>query len=328
MRLAVTGASGFVGGAVARDAVARGDEVWTFSRRPAAVPGAHHRTWDLAAGPLQDAPEVDVVVHAGAAVDDAAPADVARAVNVGGTQAVRASFPRARLVHVSSSSVHDPRRATVRGREDQAPVDRYVDVYSATKAAAERWLHADASDARAAGQARGWVVVLRPHAVYGPGDTTLLPRVEAALRPLPRGASLLPLPGGGRARHQLTHVDTLVAAVRAAAAVGEADLRRAAPGGVLVAHVADAEPVVLRDVLVEALAHRGHRVHVLPVPVRAAWALAAAGERRHRRRGVVPRLSRYAVSHLGYERTYDLSVLRDVLGVEPGRTDVRGAARW
>jgi len=325
VRIAVTGASGFVGGAVARDAVAVGHEVWTFSRRDAGIAGARHRTWDLAGGPLDAAPEVDAVVHAGAAVSDWCDLATARATNVAGTRAVRETFPDARFVHVSSGSVYDPFRPSVRAREAEAPVDRYLDAYGTTKAAAERYLADDA----ASHPDRGGVVVLRPHAVYGPGDSTLLPRVEAAVR---RGR--LVLPGGGRVLQSLTHVDTLVAAVRAAVVLPEAVLRDgdATTGtpGLLVANVADAEPVVLRDALLDALHRRGTDVRVVAVPVRPAWALAGAVEAvaRRLRRPDPPRLTRYALSHLAMERTYDLAVLRDVLGVNPAPTNLAGAESW
>jgi nucleoside-diphosphate-sugar epimerase len=326
VRVAVTGASGFVGGAVARAAVARGDEVWTFSRRDAGVDGARHRAWDLADGVLPGPPGVDVVVHAGAVVSDWARHDRAWAVNVAGTRAVRETFPHARLVHVSSASVYDPFLPSVHAREAEAPVDRYLDAYGATKAAAERYLRDDVLHH----PERGAVVVLRPHAVYGPGDTTLLPRVEAAVR-----AGRLVLPGGGAVRQSLTHVDTLVAAVRAAAALDDAALRAASaapPGaaGLVVANVADAEPVVLRDALTDALRRRGRDVRVVGVPVALAWALATAAERTWRaaRRPEPPRLTRYALSHLATERTYDLAVLRDVLGVDPAPTSFAGAESW
>ncbi|WP_265522220.1 NAD-dependent epimerase/dehydratase family protein [Oerskovia flava] len=317
MRLAVTGASGFVGGAVARDAVRQGHEVHVFSRRDPRIAGARFRPWDLTDGALADPPDVDTVVHAGATVSDWCTEQVAHAVNVAGTRAVRETFPGARLVHVSSGSVYDPYRPTVRGREVDAPVGRYLNAYGRSKAAAERYLQ---EDARRADHGRGPIVVLRPHAVYGPGDTTLLPRIEGAVR----GRNLV-IVGDGRVLQHLTHVDTLVRAVRAATTVD------VPPGEALVANVADAEPVVLRDVLVDLLDRRGHgQVRVVGIPARPGRVLAGALEvvARAARRTSAPRLTRYAISHLASERTYDLRVLHDVLGVEPRATSTEGAEGW
>ena len=63
MRVAVTGASGLVGGAVVSRLLDRGHEVLALSRRPVpARPGLEHRRWDLTGGVLPDPPPVDVVV--------------------------------------------------------------------------------------------------------------------------------------------------------------------------------------------------------------------------------------------------------------------------
>lgn len=290
MRLAVTGAAGFVGRAVVAAARERGWRVHPLTRRE----------WDIGAGPLGDPPAVDAVVHAAAAVaDHGDPAAIWRA-NLLGTRNVAATFRGARLVHVSSASVYDPFTPTVQAIEAAAPVRRYLTTYGASKAAAERLL-----------ATRPDTVVLRPHAVYGPGDTTLLPRVLAAVR----GGTLL-LPGGGRSRHTLTAVGALAEA---------ALLACTAPPGTY--NVGDAEPVVLADVLAQLLEERGIAARIRSVPPSLAWGVAAAAE------AVVGptrplRLSRYAVSHLGYERTLDLGAARGRLGLRPVPTSVQGAAAW
>ena len=87
-------------------------------------------------------------------------------MNRDGTRAVVRSFPDARIVHISTSSVYDAFEPSVEITEDAAPVRRHLSAYSQTKTLAEFELAG--SDA----------VILRPHAVYGPGDTTLLPRIQ------------------------------------------------------------------------------------------------------------------------------------------------------
>lgn len=324
MRVAVTGSSGFVGGAVVRDLAAHGHEVIAFSRRVPRVPAdlldrVAHQFWDLRDGPLpkEDRPEdVDVVVHCGAAVGDGGSHARAWVVNVEGTRAVRETFPDARFVHLSSGSVYDPRTPSVVATEAEAPARGYVNPYGKTKAAAERYLAADA-----AREDRGPVVVLRPHAVYGPGDTTLLPRLESAAI-----GAWLPLPGGGRVRQHLTHVDTLARAVRAALDVDvEPEI---AAGRPLVANVADASPVDLDQTLELLMFARFRPVQVVEIPLRLANALAWVGERVARWTGREPRLTRYAISHLAMERTYDLTVLRERLGVDPAPTSLHGAMSW
>ncbi|MGI8336134.1 NAD-dependent epimerase/dehydratase family protein [Actinomadura scrupuli] len=310
MRVAVTGASGFVGGAVCRALAGRGYEVLACGRRarvaPEHVGGAHYRRWDITDGPLDGAPAADAVVHCAGTVSDWGPIGEFFATNVDGTRNVLASFPGARFVHVSTASVYDPYRPTVMAAEDRAPVRRYLNGYGASKAAAERAVLA--SGARA--------VILRPHAVYGPGDTTILPRILSAVR----GGVLLGV-GDGRQRISMTSIGNLVQACLLAVS-GPVD------HGVF--NVTDAEPVTLDDALRAILAERGVRARTAYLPLRAVWPVASAVEGAFLLAGSrrPPRLTRYALSHLAVERTLDLTAARGRLGYDPAPTSFAGAASW
>jgi nucleoside-diphosphate-sugar epimerase len=302
MRVAVTGASGFIGGAIATALANREHDVTGFGRRPDgwAHPAAHYEVWDLTRGTAPSS-GFDAVVHAAALADDWAPRATAMRVNQLGTRAVVTAFPGVRIVHLSTSSVYDAHRPTVHATESEGPATRVLSTYSESKAAAESELR----DADA--------VILRPHAVYGPGDTTLLPRVIAAVR-----GSVLRLPEGARVQHTLTHVDNLVRA---------AILGLHGPAGIY--NVGDATDVPLDAVLREFLAKRGMGdVRIRSVPYRVAYRTAAALELLARPIRRTPRLTRYAVSQLGLERTLDLTAAREGLGYDPGPTTLAGAERW
>src|SRR5690606_42067058 len=139
---------------------------------------------------------------------DWGPAAALFAANLTGTRNVLASFPGARFEHVRTPSVYDPFRPSVMVTEDEAPVRRYLNAYGASKAAAER-----------AVLAAPGTIVLRPHAVYGPGDTTLLPRVLSAVR-----GPFLVAAGTGRQRVSPTSIPNLLQASLLAAT------RTASPG--------------------------------------------------------------------------------------------------
>ncbi len=308
----MTGASGFVGGAVCRALTRAGHDLVGFGRRAEPPPGhvgaAAYRRWDLADGPLADPPEVDAVVHCAGTVTDWGPRREFFAVNVDGTRHALATWPLARFVHVSTASVYDPRQPTVMAAEDRAPVGRYLNAYGESKAAAERFVLDVAADRPA--------IVLRPHAVYGPGDTTLLPRVLAAVR-----GRRLPAVGDGRQLISLTSVGNLVQACTLAAC---------GPVERGVFNITDAAPVVLDDALRAILAARGITARPVYLPLAAVWPLATAVEGLYRlaRSPRPPRLTRYAISHLAVERTLDITAAREALGYHPDPTSFAGAAGW
>jgi nucleoside-diphosphate-sugar epimerase len=308
VRIAVTGASGFVGGAVCRALTAQGVTTYAFGRRPAApeahVGGAPYRSWDLTRGPLQDAPSVDAVVHCAGSVTDWGPARTLFAANLTGTRNALATFPGARFVHVSTASVYDPFRPSVMAREDEAPVSRYMNAYGASKAAAERLA-----------LERG-AIVLRPHAVYGPGDTTLLPRVLSAVR-----GPLLPAVGTGRQRISLTSIGNLVQACLLAAT---------GPVTSGVFNIADAAPVMIDAAFREILRERRVQARPVYIPTAIARPLATVAEGAFLLAGrpEPPRITRYAISHLAVERTLDIEAARTTLGFDPHETTFAGAAGW
>lgn len=255
-RVAVTGASGFCGGVVARLAADRGCEVVCLGRRPGPV--GMHRRWDAAAE-TPDLSDVDAVVHLAAAVGDPGPSEkVFRAVNVDGTARVADAAGSRPFVHVSSASVYAPGPYSAPVREDH-PTDGQRSAYGRSKAAAER---------RATG-----AVILRPRAVYGPGDPHLLPRLHRALR---AGRVWLP---GPDVPLSLTSVNLLAQACLDAIA-------NAWPQGAY--NIADPITYSRDQAIADALG-----APIRHVPTAAARALAFAA-----RATPTPVLTRYAVDQL------------------------------
>ncbi|MFC5746887.1 NAD-dependent epimerase/dehydratase family protein [Actinomadura rugatobispora] len=323
MKVAVTGASGFVGGAVCRALAERGIETHAYGRRTvvdrAHVGGASYRSWDLTQGPLLDAPEVNAVIHCAGSVSDWGRASTLFATNLTGTKNALAAFPKARFVHVSTASVYDPYSPTVMAKEHEAPAPRYLNAYGASKAAAERAvLSVMRGHGRALwrGPSRREALILRPHAVYGPGDTTLLPRVLSSVR-----GPVLTAVGRPRQRVSLTSVANLAQACLLAAC---------GPVGTGVYNITDAEPVTLDEAFRALLGERGVKARPVYLPAAPVRSLAAAVEGAYllARRPQPPTLTRYAIGHLAVERTLDITAARSVLGYEPAATTFAGAAAW
>jgi nucleoside-diphosphate-sugar epimerase len=301
MRIAVTGATGFVGGALADQLAAAGHDVLAIGRRPRPGAMAHrYVSWDLAG--VGEAPRellsCEAIVHAAAHVAPWGPDALFGAVIVGGTaRLLDAIDPAARLVVIGSASVYDPRVAHRAVAESAAPVapNRYLNAYGRAKADQERLVATTRPDA----------VVLRPRAVWGPGDTTLLPRILGRVR---RGR--LFLPDGGRHPASATHESSLGRAVQAA--IDRPEIRGAV-------NVADATPTTAATLLGALLRALGTPVRIVAVPSAAAWVAAAAveGTSRLTRRRSEPYLTRYAVSAMARPSTLDLGRLHRELGVAP-----------
>lgn len=206
----VTGASGMLGGAVARTLRDRGLDVRAFQRRPAGIDGVQD-----VCGSLTSAEDVrravqgaDAVVHLAAKVSISGPESEYRAINIGGTANILDAMRGegvSRLVNISSPSVAHLGRAIVGDDATVASPEHARGPYARTKAAAELLaMEADGKDGLL-------VTSIRPHVVWGPGDTQLVGRiVDRASR------GRLPLLDHGMALIDTTYVDNAADAIVAA----------------------------------------------------------------------------------------------------------------
>jgi nucleoside-diphosphate-sugar epimerase len=184
-------------------------------------------------------------------------------------------------------------------REDAAPACCFLNAYAESKAAAETLV-----------RVRGSHIILRPHAIYGPGDHVLLPRLLDALV-----CGRLIAVGDGRNMISLTHVDNLVDALMLALA---ASITGSARG---VFNIADAKPLRLDEVLNAVLTATGHRPRIHYLPKNPAWFIGAVLETLWRALGrrKAPRLTPYRVAQVADEYTLDWGKAAAVLGYAPTR---------
>lgn len=204
----VTGASGMLGGAVARALAARGDDVTVMQRGPSSTALRELRVDIADQTAVQSVVHgFDSVVHLAAKVSLTGDERDFAAVNIDGTrhllQAARESGV-GRFVHVSSPSVAHAGASIVGAEAQPADPARAHGHYARTKAVAEL----AALDADGDGLA---VVAVRPHLVWGPGDEQLIGRIIRRAR-----AGRLFLVHRGYALIDTTYVDNAVDAIVAA----------------------------------------------------------------------------------------------------------------
>jgi nucleoside-diphosphate-sugar epimerase len=302
MRILLTGSNGFVGGDLASFLLRRGHFVAGLGRSPEPVRAVSEYLCCDLGEPLDWAGTVDAVVHCAALAAPWAPPAAFERANVLGTRHVVEwchghGLPH--LVYISSSSVFY-RNEDQLGLHEGSPIPEdgeQINVYSRTKRIGERLVEGY----------RGTAAILRPRAVFGPGDRVLFPRVLRAAR-----AGRLPLirrPDGRPVLGDLLYVENLSHYIAAV-------VERGITGAL---NLTNAEPVDLQAFLLQALERLGYPAPRRQVPLGLAMALAGLSEwvsavfLGYRE----PPVTRFGVSVFAYSKTFDVQRCLDLLGPPP-----------
>lgn len=318
----VTGATGFIGGHLARQLHGEGFDVRATGRDTAALAalqsdGIATQPSDLAVDPLDALlRDADVLIHAAALSSPWGRRDAFIAANVTATQRVLLAAQRAgvrRVIHLSSPSIYYRPVDQLDVPEAFSPPQRWITHYAESKWLSEQLVHDACADTPNLSAA-----ILRPRAVFGDGDRAIFPRLIAAAA---RGR--LPLVDGGRALIDVTHVDNVVQAVRRAI---DAPL----PTPVATFNISNGEPMRVRDLfdtLFGALAMDVRYVS-LPRPLAMIAARLIETAARLHPRQPEPPVSRYTLGVLAYAQTLDISAARHVLGYAPTTRVREGITRF
>ena len=321
MRALVTGGAGFLGGAIVRRLLERGDAVRSFSRGPhpeLAALGVEALRGDVADAEavVRAAADCDVVFHVAARVGGWGPRAEYRRTNVLGTENVIRACRRqgvTRLVHTSTPSVVHTGGDIEGGDESLPYADHFDAAYPETKAEAERRVLAANGDGLS-------TVALRPHLVWGPGDNQLIPRLLDRAR-----KGRLWLVGGGDCLVDATYVDNAAQAHLLAADRLSAEARCAGRAY----FIAQGEPTPARELINGVLAAARLPAVTRRMPARLAWLAGGLAELvwwTLRRKGEPP-ITRFAASQLATAHWYDLSAARRDLGYAPEVTTAEGLRR-
>jgi 2-alkyl-3-oxoalkanoate reductase len=311
MKAFVTGGGGFLGSAIVRLLMARGDSVVSYSR--SAYPELEALGVRCVRGDLVDARTMlaamagsDAVFHIAAKAGVHGRRDDFESTNVDGTRTVLAcAFEHRvpRLVFTSSPSVCFDGRDHLDAGNDLPYAKHFLSDYPRTKMIAEKMVLA------ANGKSGLATVALRPHLLFGPGDPHLIPRLLARAR-----AGKLVAVGSRTNRVSLTFVENA-----AHAHLDACDrLSLDAPHAGRAYFIAQEEPVVLWTWIDELLA----RVGLPKVKRRVPLALAYVGGRACEiawetlGRQTEPPMTRFVALQLARSHTYDMGPARRDFGYE------------
>lgn len=311
-QILVTGATGFLGGAVLRRLAQRGVPAIGQGRDPARCAALKAQGFEVIAHDIQSPlcersfaglGRITAIVHCAALSAPFGHRAAFEVANVQGTKNMIDFAQRSgvrRFVQISSPSIYFALRDQVKIAEDM-PLPRPFNAYAWSKGVAESVVR----NAPEIGP-----VILRPRGIYGPGDTALLSRL---LRAAERGA--LPRFRDGKAKIDLTYVDDVVDAVLDALRAGPEVHGRAF-------NVSGGEVTELSDIVEAACARAGIAVRWRPMPLRPALLAARMAETAALLRpgASEPVVTRYGVGLFAFAQSLDISRARNELGWVP-KTD-------
>jgi nucleoside-diphosphate-sugar epimerase len=319
----VTGGSGFLGGALCRALVERGDEVTAYQRSHS--PALEALGVRQVLGDLGDAASLrfacvrqDAVMHNAAKAGAWGSYDSYFQANVIGTrnviQACRAEAVPS-LVHTSTPSVtHSGRQPVQGGNERDTPYGtNFKAPYPETKRIAEQ-------EMLAANGADLLTVSLRPRLIWGPGDTQLMPRLVERAR-----AGRLRFIDGGLNKMDTTYIENAVQAHLNA-------LDSLRPGAACAGRpyfISNGEPVAVCEIVNALLACAGVAPVSKSIPYPLAYAAGAVLEKVWPRlgRSDEPPMTRFLAEQLSTPHWYDISAASRDLGYHPKVSMAEGLRR-
>lgn len=305
--IAVTGATGFLGGHLVERLLADGFRLSVLARDPDKAEPLRDRVERLVIGDVADetaAAELvegaDAVLHLVSNFRTASgPPGSYRRVNVDGTKTVLAAAERAgvrRFINCSTIGVHGDVESSPANEE--APFNP-GDEYQRTKLEAE--LHCREHARRPEHPTE--IVVLRPASMYGPGDRRMLKLFRGL------GKGTFPMIGPGRENFHAVYVDDVVAGFMLALDTPGID------GEVFLLPGPDYLP--LRDYVAEVARAVGAGPPRIRLPYAPVYALGAVCERICVPLGIEPPLHRRRVRFYRNNRAFTHEKARRLLGYEP-----------
>ena len=308
-KVLVTGGGGFLGHAIVKRLVDRGDKVRSLARNfyPSLVSmGVEQIQADLSdAQAVKKACEnQDIVFHAAAKPPPWGKYEDYYRTNVVGTQNIIdgcRSCNVSRLIYTSTPSVvfdgHN-----MEGADESVPYPaKFNAFYPRTKALAEQRV------VRAAGE-HLCTVALRPHQIWGPGDPHFVPRLIARAKKLKRI-------GNGKNLVDTTYIDN-AAAAHILAADRLAD-NHAISGKIY--FISQAEPIPIWDMINAILNAAGLEPVSGTMSYRTAWLIGAVFEFVYRVFHIPaePMMTRFLADALAKSHWFDITAAERDLGYSP-----------
>lgn len=317
----VTGGGGFVGLAIVRQLAAMGVRTTVVGRhryRVAEEAGARCLVGDIRDREflVQAASGHDAVFHVAAKAGIWGSRESYYSVNVLGTENVIAACVANRiriLIHTSTPSVVFD-GSDLQGKDERLPYSQNpLCHYAETKIVAEKKI-------LAANSAQLRTTSLRPHLIWGPGDTQIIPRL------IERGRQgKLKIVGNGRNRVDISYIDNVAGAhIRAAE-----NLATTGTAAGQAFFISQGQPVVLWDWINELFRRVGIQPVSSQVSFRVAYGLGGVMEGLYRllRLQGEPQMTRFLAEQLARSHWFSIDKAKNVLVYSPKISTATGMDR-
>jgi nucleoside-diphosphate-sugar epimerase len=313
MKAIVTGGGGFLGRYVARALKNDGYEVTILGRRE--YPELKKEGFAFSKTDICDLVALcnafvgfDEVHHVASLTGISVQKEPFQKINIDGTKnvikACRKNSIR-KLIYTSSPSVvFDPSKKNHKTLDESAPYpEKFLDHYTQTKAEAEK-IVLDANSIELA------TVSLRPHLIFGPEDTNLIPRlIERAKK------GKLFIVGDGKNIVDFTYVENAALAHLLAS-------KKLAPNSEISGKaffITNGEPMPAWDFVGKLLEGMNLKKPSRKIPLRIAYALGAIFETSYKLLNIKrePLMTRFLATQLANAHCYSIKNAKTFLGYEP-----------
>lgn len=321
MKVVVTGATGFLGGKIAeRLAKDNRFEVIATGRDKDKIQKLNENGINASAGSLEDkefffdlTKDAEIIVHSAALSSPWGKYDDFYRANILATDNVIKACKKnniKRIVHISTPSIYFDYEDRFNIKEDFLP-GKFVNFYAETKYEAEKSLNKAVSQGIE-------LISLRPRAIVGAGDTTIMPRLLKA-----QETGKLKIIGDGKNIVDVTSVSNVVDAVI---------LGIFAKNEALGEHynITNGEPILMWELVEKTLNQLGMQLNKKHIPFKIGYNIARVLETiaKFTPDYREPVLTCYSVGILAKSMTMDISKARKLLGYEPKQTNMEAVTEF
>lgn len=216
-----------------------------------------------------------------------------------------------RLIHTSTPSIYVMNQDMFDVKETAELPKVKVNAYAQTKYEAEKLIDAAFENGLP-------VITIRPRAIFGPNDSTILPRLLEA-----NHKKKLPFIQGGKALMDVTYVDNVVAVLLKCMNSPDTTLGEKY-------NITNGEPMSFHALVEHLFTELDESIHRKNIPYGIAYSLATSLEfiAKIRKSEKEPMLTRTTVQMLGRSLTLDISKAEEELNYQPEISVVDGVKTY